>query len=401
MDRDKDRGKGRSFFASLVNSSSGKRVRRAALVGLFMLGLSGCSSRLDGEIDIEGPPGRPPGSECSGTEKRCAGRSLQTCDRGTFTTTEQCAPDQICEVSLGCVKCNPIAATSCQGDVVYKCNGDGSLGEKVETCKPGACAAGKCGDVCTAAGTDLIYLVDDGNRLISFNPRDMKYEFKVIGRLSCSAGRGFDGSTATPFSMSVDRDGQAWVLYSSGEIFWVDTKDASCKPNTFQKAQMGFQLFGMGFVSDAEGSDQETLFIGGGGYSERTRGDLGSVDSAALTVKKIGPLRLNGQSTPELTGTGKGELYGYFPGDRAFIAQIDKATGNNLRTWNVSTSSGTPTAWAFAHWGGLYFMFIETSSSSAAVYMFDPATGMTKKLMNSPYRIVGAGVSTCAPVIIG
>ena len=36
------------------------------------------------------------------------------------------------------------------------------------------------------------------------------------------------GGQATPFSMSVDREGQAWVLYTSGEIFKVSIEDASC-----------------------------------------------------------------------------------------------------------------------------------------------------------------------------
>ena len=43
-------------------------------------------------------------------------------------------------------------------------------------------------------------------------------------------------------------------------------------------------------------------------------------------VQKIGALQINGQSSPELTGTGNGEAYGYFPGASAFVAQINKTT---------------------------------------------------------------------------
>ena len=421
MDRvsDPDRVGSRSFSVQPSLGSAAHEVTAAsrarsfpqgllasmALIGGLLvagLSLSACSARTD-SVDYEGGgPGPVLGNDCQGSEKRCAGKSLQACDRGSFRTTRECAADQICEVNLGCIQCNPIAATSCQGDVVYRCNGDGTLGEKVETCKPGACAAGKCGEICTAAGSDLIYVVDSSNRLFSFNPRDAKYEFKQIGTLACPAGRAFDGTgKATPFSMSVDRDARAWVLYSSGEIFHVETKDASCKASGFQPAQSGFELFGMGFVSDAENSDKETLFVGGGDYDDQTRANLGSIDGTTLKLRDIGPLALSGQRSPELTGTGKGEFYGYFPGSRPFVAQIDKATGRNMRSWSLPPLSGEPRAWAFAHWGGRFFIFITTDLDGNNVYMLDPSTGNATKVKTHNYRIVGAGVSTCAPVIIG
>jgi len=64
-----------------------------------------------------------------------------------------------------------------------------------------------------------IYVVDAtvaGNRadfkLLRFEPEQAT--FTAIGQLDCPSAR-----DATPFSMSVDRRGRAWVLYSSGEIF--------------------------------------------------------------------------------------------------------------------------------------------------------------------------------------
>lgn len=387
--------RGLASIASSVVTATLSAVALAAVLGLS----SGCSARQD-ELDYDGTPGRAVGTDCTGGEKRCAGKSLQTCDRGTFRTSRECLTDQICEVSLGCVQCNPVAPTACAGDTVRRCNGDGTFGDVVETCKPGACAAGKCGEICTAAGADLIYVVDSANRLFSFNPRDNKYEFKLIGEMNCPAGRAPEGGRATPFSMSVDRDGRAWVLYSSGEIFWVETKDASCKATGFSPLQSGFEVFGMGFVSESEGSNKETLFIGGGDYDDLTRANLGSIDSMTLKVKNIAALSLQGQRSPELTGTGKGELYGYFPGPRPFVAQLEKTTGRNLRTWSLPALSGEPRAWAFAHWGGRYFIFISVDSGNS-ILMLDPATGMAQKIKDSPYRIVGAGVSTCAPIVIG
>ena len=62
---------------------------------------------------------------------------------------------------------------------------------------------------------------------------------------------------------------------------------------------------------------------------------------------------------------------------------------------------------AFARWGGCFYMFVtvfdpELGRHNSQVLMFSPDDGtVTKILDNLPYIIVGAGVSTCAPVIIG
>ena len=50
------------------------------------------------------------------------------------------------------------------------------------------------------------------------------------------------------------------MLYTSGEIFWVSTVDASCRRAPYERA-FGWDLFGMGFVT-GQGGDQ--LYIAGG-----------------------------------------------------------------------------------------------------------------------------------------
>src|SRR6185436_5021764 len=121
---------------------------------------------------------------------------------------------------------------------------------------------------CETTGNDLIYVVSDSYQLMSFDPSELPDNdpFTPIGQLNCPAGTPWPGysSPATPFSMSVDRDGSAWVLYTSGEIFKASIADASCTATGFAPGQHDMQLFGMGFASDTAGSDAETLFIAGG-----------------------------------------------------------------------------------------------------------------------------------------
>jgi hypothetical protein len=379
-----------------------------AVVAFAAVSFLACSpARLgDGRDDPTGENTGEEGSPCDGSERSCQGNNLLSCEAGVYKKTMSCAATQRCDAALGCVTCLPKNGQLCVGDSVHRCNPDGSVGIEIEKCQVGQCQVGRCSTMCTVAGTDLIYVVDADYRLLSFNPRDGKYEYKLIGELKCPAGTSIGGGQATPFSMSVDRKGQAWVLYSSGEIFNVSTQNAACTRTTFKPRQSGFEVFGMGFVSDAAGSDKETLFIAGGKYDQLRSGDLGRIDTAALTLQKIGALQINGQSSPELTGTGNGEAYGYFPGSSAFVAQIDKSTAMNLRTWNLDPISGggSPRAWAFAHWGGRFYIFITVVSGSERSWVIelDPATGKNKVVTtNASYKIVGAGVSTCAPVIIG
>jgi hypothetical protein len=291
---------------------------------------------------------------------------------------------------------------------VYACRSDGTIGALVEKCVTSPCTAGSCGSPGCTSGSELIYVVDDKHHLLTFKAKDDAHTFKLIGKLSCPAGAPWTGrgqTSATPFSMSVDRQARAWVLYSSGEIFHVNTKTAACAKTTFTKGQQSFELFGMGFVSDAPGSKAEKLYVFGGKTGKiKETGKLGTIDPDTLALSVVGSLSKTNQQ-PELTGTGNAKLFGYFPGSAPFVGEIDKKTGTIKQEWTLPKLQGTVTAWAFAHWGGRFYIFATVSTlfggESSKVLRLDPTTGTVKTLLSSsPYRVVGAGVSTCAPVVV-
>ena len=376
-----------------------------AVATVVMVAACGAQRVADSGDDSDDTQPSGVGDECRGSNTRCVGNQFQSCFNGRWRAKKTCLSDEACDAGLGgCVECSPSAATSCDGDDVRKCDSTGHFTDVVLTCDPGMCKSGSCLNSC-GVDADLIYVVDQQYRMLSFNPRDGKNEIKLIGSLSCPAGTAWSGGTATPFSMSVDRDATAWVLYNSGEIFWVSTKDTTCKTSGFARGQMGFQTFGMGFVSDSLGSNSETLFISGGSADTPGKGNLGSINKLSLGVITRGPLP-NTEYGPELTGTGKGELYGYFPGDNSFVARFDKNTGVPDTMWPLPAVTDTVQAWAFAHWGGRFYIFLTTADGSGAsnsqILLFTPADGkLTPVLDHLPYTIVGAGVSTCAPIIVG
>ena len=94
------------------------------------------------------------------------------------------------------------------------------------------------------------------------------------------------------------------------------------------------------------------------------------------------------------------------------VAEVNKASGASLTTHPLSAlcpaGSCVVRAWAFAHWGGQFYIFITTSDTlgtvdTARVILLDPNTGENQVipgLEKTDKIVVGAGVSTCAPVYI-
>jgi hypothetical protein len=351
------------------------------------------------------------GESCTGDETRCDGSDFQVCSGGSFRTTESCAGTTVCDPSIGCAECTPAGGTFCSGDDVLACSGDGAIGDVVDTCEPGMCSGGSCGSgLGCASGADLIYLVADNNDFFSFDPEKLGTgadPFDKIGTLSCPAGSAYGGGQARPFSMSVDREARAWVLYSSGEIFHVSTETGACEASGYSKGQAGFELFGMGFVTDGADTEAETLFVSGGDAGDTTPGDLGAVEKSSMMLTKVGALP-DAQLGPELTGTGAGKLYGYFPGTSSFVAELDKGTGSDLQRFPLDGVGGgfsSVAAWAFAHYGGKFYIFVSVAGAfgdvTSDVIELDPAgPDETKVLSDTGRTIVGAGVSTCAPIVV-
>ncbi len=344
-------------------------------------------------------------SQCTAGQTRCVGQNYQQCVGGTFMHKWLCPAGKECVVGKGCMNCDPKRGTVCVGNDVYTCVGTGQTGTLKQKCLGLSCVMGKCTAPKCDPGARLVYVVDSTYRLLSFDPSKEKNHFTLIKKLTCPAGKPWPirPAPATPFSMSVDRSARAWVLYTSGEIFWVSTKDGSCKASPFTRGQSGFQLFGMGFVSDKAGSDSEKMYITKARLNGSEPQHLGYIDPATLKVSQVGTMPSSEQSA-ELSGTSKAELYAYHPGKaKSFVNLINKTSASASKTWNIPPPAGSVTAWAFAHWGGKFYIFITTQtglSDKSQVLRLDPKNGqVTTFLPSIPYRIVGAGVSTCAPVI--
>jgi len=280
-------------------------------------------------------------------------------------------------VSLGCSAAKETSAPELTSD-----GGEGDSGGITVSNDVGFAVDGTPdvtpGDDC-AEELKQIFVVTTDDQLHRFAPATKT--FTKIGDLTCPS----DGFSS-PFSMGVDRKGTAWVLYNNGKLFKVSTKDASCVPTTFAVGQEGFTTFGMAFARDGLG---ESLFV-----AEYGGKGLGKINTTSLKLSFIGSYG-SGGGAGELTGRGD-QLFAFFNGSPPRVASVDKTTGRVLTAKPVSGVT-IGSGWAFAHWGGTFWLFhAPTGSSQVTEFDFEKGTATTAKT-GLGFVIVGAGVSTCAP----
>jgi hypothetical protein len=243
---------------------------------------------------------------------------------------------------------------------------------------------------CPDADATLIYVVTEQTELYSFYPPDGT--FTKIGNIVCPAPTG-----TTPFSMAVDRKGVAYVVYNDGNLYRVSTATAACVGTTFTPGQQNFQTFGMGYAT-LGGGPAERLFIAGDAQNGSASG-LGYINTTAFTLQTIGDFIPN-INRAELTGTGDGRLF-------AFYTKLGTPTGSYIGEISQTTAAVTaeqafPTldqgnGWAFAFWGGDFYLFTAPQTRSSIVSRFRPLDGSLTQVAAISSLIVGAGVSTCAP----
>ncbi len=246
---------------------------------------------------------------------------------------------------------------------------------------------------CPDAGSTLVYVLTETNDLYSFYPPTLA--FSLIGTISCPTTT----VGVTPFSMAVDREGIAYSVFQDGELFRVDTASAACQATGYAPDQNGFVTFGMGYVANTADAG-ETLYVAEATASAGKPDSMGlaSIDTTALKLDFVGAFdpAIPG---PELTGTAGGSLFAFYTnaiGSGSHIVEVDRTSAQIVGDSPLQV--GAPEdAYAFAFWGGKFWVFTSTGTGGSQVTEFDPQSGVETPATTMPEVIVGAGVSTCAP----
>jgi hypothetical protein len=251
---------------------------------------------------------------------------------------------------------------------------EGSMGALgVDASRPDDCAE----------SAKLVYLVTQQDTLYSFDPRiDGLAAYKRIGTLACE-------TESTPQSMSVDRLGKAYVFYSSGHLYYVDTITAQCTPTSYQhpfEPTKSFNQLGMGFTAATSGSHDQVLYIHSPDFA------LATIDLETLAVNKLNVLP---SRTMELTGGPDGVLFA-FEASTADLFQIDRTT---FRTQSVHKfNMKGVAAFAFARYAGVFYVFTASTGGMTTTTMFDSQSNTeTVRDPDIGITVVGAGQSICVP----
>ena len=213
---------------------------------------------------------------------------------------------------------------------------------------------GDCSDA-----SKFVYLLTNNNDLYSFDPGTLA--LKKIGTLDCP-------TASSANSMAVDRNALAYVNMSDGSLFTVNTQNAHCSATSYA--------------------------LGGGG--------LAKIALPGYTLSTIGDYT-NGLagSECELTGTGDARLFGFFalssPTKLAEITKTTAATATSVTLSSVPTAS----AYAFSFWGGDFWFYTSNGFTNSQItrYRYSTNKSFSVVVQNAGMIIVGAGVSTCAPLI--
>jgi hypothetical protein len=238
------------------------------------------------------------------------------------------------------------------------------------------------------AGTEQIYLLDETGDLYKFCPPTL--EITLVGPIACT------GSYGT-YSMAIDRYATAWVLYQDGKLYKVNINSLVCTATSFQPGQAGFDTFGLAFSTDTPGGNTEKLFVS---RSVNPGATLGVIDTTTLTLTVIGAYdSIDGRA--EMTGTGDARLFGAFEGTPYVIAEIDKTNAHILSKAPQNAISYEPSSsnFAFAHWGGDFWLFVGPGTKTD-IFQYKPSDNSTTLVKTLTQVIVGAGVSTRAPVTV-
>jgi hypothetical protein len=215
------------------------------------------------------------------------------------------------------------SSTSSSGDGGTAASSTGISGSSSSSSGGGAGgdggAGGGGGTSCTMSAADSIYAIGSDKKLYRlYGNNTSSLASSLIGALTCP-------TAADPHSMTVDRSGTAWVVYTDGKLFKVDTATAACTGTSFATGQHGFTSFSVAFAASAKGSTTETLYASGSGDAGGATG-LARIDTTTLTLTPIGsydnPVV---EGHVQLAGTADGRLYGGFLSGGTYynIAHLD------------------------------------------------------------------------------
>jgi hypothetical protein len=317
-----------------------------------------------------------------------------------MTTTESTDLSTLDEENSG-TKTGESSELDDDGDPESEDPGESSADEiepKFDLATPPDFATENSDDCECAENSDMIYTLDANGKLWIYNP--IANEFSSVGEFECDTPQG-----NSAMSLAVDASSNAWIhVRPSGKIFKVNTLAGNaCTDSMYEPDSVGFRLFGMAFVEKPDDGRCEQLYMHSADGNNWEQGPgvgaLGTLDPTSMVAQRIGAIDYSGG---EMTGTGDGRVFA-LAGDPAQLIEYNPADASVIeKTPLPGVNVGH--AFAFAFWGGDFYFFTddgEVLNPRSRVTKLDyDGTGAIETLIErAEIRVVGAGVSVCAPLL--
>ena len=256
---------------------------------------------------------------------------------------------------------------------------------------------------CPCVGTgDGIYLLSDAAQLVTFDPETLAFE--NLGTVTCPT----DGF---PLALAVDRQGHALVSYfSETPPFAIETyaialaNPDECEPFDLPLPENHW-LAGTGYASTSAAEPCDELYVFSTPMEEAATGVIGRVDHESNEYVEVGAAPYY---QAQLTGTGDGRLFGFAGTDGGELGSIASLVRFDIGDANVLDDQAidglnADNGLGFAFWGGDVYFFTDGAHDTSIVTRLDydesDGGGTTVVVDHTPVRIMGAGVSTCAPFV--
>jgi hypothetical protein len=219
------------------------------------------------------------------------------------------------------------------------------------------------------------YLLDESANLYTFDPASLTTT--LLGPLACP-------TTATPWTLSVSRNGYALVIFEDWNIYRVDLTTLACITTAFVPSQFGFNVEGEEAIAiSRDPNTPEELYVYGMSNGVLT---LAVADPVALVLSEVGAVTPNPNLFPaDMQGNAQGDLFVLSNGGQ--LLEVDSTNANVLINTQTTFQAGD---WAIMTYGSQLYFF-----GDGTVYQEDIASQTLTMLGDLGIAIVGASAAPC------
>jgi hypothetical protein len=233
-------------------------------------------------------------------------------------------------------------------------------------------------NLCPQGTPPNAYLLDAGGTLYVFTPATLAVS--ALGTPSCM------GASGGPWTLSVSREGVAYVVYEDWSIYAVELASLRCTRTPFVFGEQGIEnQFGIAVSRDPSA---ERLYVLG---TRRVPPSplLAASDLVSFQLSPVAVSGAIGGRSFDIQADLASHLYVYTPDGE--LSRIDLTAGRV--EWSKPTNFlGPGNSWAVMPYEGQIYLF-----ANQRVARFDEVTGTTTPLgtVSTPWNVVGASGVPC------